>query len=119
MYSRYGAVLSTCFGTFSASSGDTYGNISKVDICARVPQRFVGARRTPLVARSEAVLAMFFFPVIGLTAGAVMLGTFAVCWPLALLNAPPKERKTVRPKVRKDAVTEPPKPRKPVLKVVK
>lgn len=62
---------------------------------------------------------MFFFPVIGVAAGAVMLGTLAVCWPLALLNAPPKERKTVRSKVRKDVVTEPPKPRKPVLKVVK
>lgn len=59
---------------------------------------------------------MLFYPVIGIAAGAVMLGTFAVCWPLALLNGTPKERKPERPKARK---AEQPKPRKPVLKVVK
>lgn len=79
----------------------------------------MGSRGTYIADDPEAVLAMFFFPVIGVAAGAVMLGTLAVCWPLALLNAPPKERKTVRPKVRKDFVTKPPKPRKPVLRVVK
>lgn len=100
-------------------SNDGHGSNGEDYLRSRVPQWFVGSRRTYTADDTEAVLAMFFFPVIGVAAGAVMLGTLAVCWPLALLNAPPKERKTVRPKVRKGIVTEPPKPRKPVLKVVK
>lgn len=113
------AIRWRCFIWLTERSNDAHGSNSEDYLHSRVPQRIVGARRTYPVDDTEAVLAMFFFPMIGAAAGAVMLGTLAVCWPLALLNAPPKERKTVRPKVRKGVVTEPPKPRKPVLKVVK
>ena len=62
---------------------------------------------------------MLLYSVIGLTSAAAMLGTFAVSWPLALLNTPPKERKRDKPKVREEAVTRKTETRKPVLRVVK
>lgn len=62
---------------------------------------------------------MLLYPVIGLTSAAVMLGTFAISWPLALLNTPPKERKKGKPKVREEEVPRKTEARKPVLRVVK